>query len=161
MAQMWKKFSQFSHKACLGGWWVSSKCALRVARSGHNTVQKWQRALSENNTTKLSVAFWSTPLSLVVVVVVEESCCCIITPRKSINEAGFDWIRMLQMLLAASHGRSSCGNEERCDWKVEPGTKDSTGKICLKRASGKKPVTRRSQQGYQGAQWKILIIFGS
>ena len=49
-----KYYLQFSHKACLGGWWVSSKWAFKVARSGHNTLQKWHRALSENKTTKLS-----------------------------------------------------------------------------------------------------------
>ena len=52
IAQIWKKFSQFSHKACLGGWWVSSRWAFSVVRSGQSTAQKWHLALSENKTTK-------------------------------------------------------------------------------------------------------------
>ena len=69
MAQIWKKFSQFSHKACLGGWWVSSKCFLSVARSGQSTVQKWHLALSENNT-RFGLASICCRLS-------RRFCCCI------------------------------------------------------------------------------------
>ena len=39
------------------------------------------------------------------------------------------------------HGRSSCGNEERCDQKGAPGTKDSKEKsqICLNKKDD--PIT--------------------
>ena len=38
MAQTWKKFSQFSHNACFGGWWVVSRWVLSA---WNNKIEWW------------------------------------------------------------------------------------------------------------------------
>ena len=120
MAQIWKKFSQFSQRACLGGWWASSKWAFKVARSGHKTVQKWQRALSENKTTKLLSAdeppadLLGWPLAPTRAPRTRDS-----WPKKSKGVLDYDW-------MIPWRGRSSCGIVVHCHWTIWLGKGDST-----------------------------------